>query len=41
MSVQIFVQAKLLGIEEFVAAPASADPESTFVGRAPLDQPAR
>jgi CRISPR-associated protein Csm1 len=33
MSVQIFVQAKLLGIEEFVAAPATAEPESTFIGR--------
>lgn len=33
MSVQIFVQGKLLGIEEFLASPVSGDPEFTFIGR--------
>jgi CRISPR-associated protein Csm1 len=33
MSVQIFVQAKLLGIENFLAAPATANSEQIFIGR--------
>ncbi len=33
MSVQIFVQARLLGVEEFLAAPAAGNPEATFIGR--------
>lgn len=33
MSVQIFVQAQLVGVEEFLAALPAADPEATFIGR--------
>jgi CRISPR-associated protein Csm1 len=33
MSVQIFVQAKLLGIEDFLTAPAAGNSESIFIGR--------
>jgi CRISPR-associated protein Csm1 len=33
MSVQIFVQARLTGVEDFLATPAATDPEATFIGR--------
>src|SRR6202453_1988117 len=33
MSVQIFLQGKLLGIEEFLFAPARADHDQVFTGR--------
>src|SRR5258708_31852724 len=33
MSVQIFLQGKLLGIEEFLYAPAQADADQVFTGR--------
>ena len=33
MSVQIFVQAKLLGITDFLAAPATGNSEQIFIGR--------
>jgi CRISPR-associated protein Csm1 len=33
MSVQIFVQARLTGVEDFLATPPAADPEATFIGR--------
>src|SRR5579864_8150609 len=33
MSIQIFLQGKLLGIDEFLLAPAEEDPDRVFTGR--------
>src|SRR5690242_19423199 len=33
MSIQIFLEGKLLGIDEFLLAPASQDPDQVFLGR--------
>src|SRR5215470_13995060 len=33
MSIQIFLQGKLLGIDEFLLAPAGDDPDHVFTGR--------
>src|SRR5580693_829723 len=33
MSVQIFLEGKLLGIDEFLLAPASENPDQVFLGR--------
>src|SRR5215472_5526732 len=33
MSVQIFLEGKLLGIDEFLLAPAGEDPDQVFLGR--------
>ena len=40
MSVQIFLQGKLLGIDEFLFAPAGENPRSGLPGPLALDQPA-
>ena len=33
MSIQIFLEGKLLGIDEFLLAPASGDADQVFLGR--------
>ena len=33
MSVQIFLEGKLLGIDEFLLAPAGGNPDQVFLGR--------